>query len=421
MTTETKNSIQNSVQKKVLDLWFFHHCFGYGLVSMGVGKSKIIADCLNEYVKRFGMPPNKMPIVILVNSKYLRDTELPAELKKWGCEVKVKIACYQTAHRWVEKDIGLLIADELDYALADQGKYSNVFKKNEFRHFLGMTGTLIPDKFAESLSIFKQGLFIKYSLKDAHRDGILNPVKIWIHEVPLTTEVYEHTPYGEVAKYKWIQKKIDGLKRDITQQYAIKQDYWENDLDTTPVELEIIKLKNQKKYWEFSPKNESSRMNMMKKAKSLKDYAVKLKENLLATDVNHKVIVFSQLTSIVDMITDYQYHGEKADISVIDKLNTGEIRELGVVKKVHRGVNFKGLNNALVHSYTSSLTDAMQAYIGRLVRLPVDQTAHIHFLVSYYTHYEEKIYCQNATWLSEIVHNVELSHIEKNIINLNLK
>ena len=159
---------------------------------------------------------------------------------------------------------------------------------------------------------------------------------------------------------------------------------------------------------------------MMKTAKSLVDYAVKLKENILCKDPAHKVILFTLLTDIADQLSAYPYHGKAEDLSVIDQLNEGSIRDISVVKKVNRGVNFTGLNNCIVQSYTSSLTDAQQGFFGRMVRLPVEQTAHVHFLVSYYIHQGEKVYCKNADWLSEIVFNNELNYIDKHIVNVEL-
>jgi len=387
---------------------------------MGVGKSKIIADAINSFVDKHGVPEAHWPIVILVNSEFLRDDELPKELEKWGCKHKVKIACYQTAYRWKNKEIGLLICDELDYALSDSGGYAKVFEKNKFDFFLGMTGSLIPSKFEKSLSVFSVPPFMRYTLKNAQEDGVVNRVKMWIHEVPLTTEVYEGTPYGEISKYKWITKNILQAKHEISKLYAIKNELYHRGEDYSHIEQSIFKEKNKKKYWEFSPANPNSRMSMMRNTKSLNDYAKKLKENLLQSNKDAKVIVFAQLTKIVDEITKHQYHGKKADKSIIDRFNEGDVSELGVVKKVHRGINFQGLNNAVVHSYTSSMTDALQAYVGRLVRLPIEELGHIHFLVSYYHNGDEKMYCQNAYWLGEIVGNVDLNHIEKQIVNLKL-
>jgi superfamily II DNA or RNA helicase len=385
---------------------------------MGVGKSKIFSDAINYIMstnKKDSILACKLPIIILVNSRYLRDKELPLELKKWGCNHKVKIVCYQTACRWKDKDIGLLLADELDYAITEKEAYLKSFTANNYKYFLGLTGTMIPEKYEKAVTVFNSYPFYKYSLEQAQIDGVLNKLMIWVHEVPLSTERSDEAPYGEVFKYKWIQSKIDDIKNQIGDQYREILNLKRAGADSRKVEEEITKLSNFKRYWESSPKNCNSRMSMMRSTKSLIEYAKLLKTNILNFNEKNKVLIFSQLTKDVNLITDNRFHGESPDPSIVDSFNRGEIRDLGVIRKVHRGVNFVGLNNCIVQSYTSSHTDAQQAYIGRMVRLPSDQIGHIHFLVSYYIEDGIKIYCHNASWLGQVLNNVELKHIRKQL------
>jgi superfamily II DNA or RNA helicase len=413
------NSIRQAIQNKTVSRWEEVGFNGYAVISMGVGKSKIIAQAINRYVEVCGQPVGDPPIVALVNSQTLRDSELPAELKKWGCLHPVKIACYQTAYKWKKKHIGLLLADELDFALSDRGAYAAIFRNNTHGAFLGLTGTMVAKKFEQSVDIFKAFPFMDYPLRKAHEDGILNPVKVWIHEVPLGSDPYDGTPYGESAKYRWIDGKIRAAKQGISNAWANKKTAINLGYPYDEYEKEITSLGFTKQWWESSGGNPNSRLNLMQTALSLRYYAKALKEDLLSNDAANTVILFAQLTNEIDALTENGFHGKNNDPTLVPRFNAGEIREIGAVKKVNRGVNFVNLNNAVIHSFNSSLTDALQGYIGRMVRLDPEKTAHVHFLVSVYEWKGEKHYCQNAFWLSDILCDRELMHLEKQIITLN--
>ena len=409
-----RNKIRNKVQSEAISAWFDNSCHGYSIISMGVGKSKIIAEAINKFMDVNSHMITKdldIPILVLVNSTFLRDEELPMELEKWGCNYDVKIVCYQTAYKWQEKRIGLLLADELDFAISESAKYLKVLKYNRFLYWFGMTGSMIEKKTEIFNEIFPDPPFFTYSLKQAQQDGVLNQTKIILHEVPLTDEVYENTPYGEIKKYKWIQSKIDAyeiLNNQYSYAHTVIQD----------AEQALKKAKALKQYWESSNGNKNSRKLMLYSLKSTVDYAQTLKEYILSRDNISKVITFSEFTKEADTISKYTYHGKSPNNTVIKQFNTGEIRELGVCKKVNRGVNFNGLNHAIIQSYSSGITNALQGYIGRLVRLEPDETAYIHFLFSSYKEGGVIKYCRNLQWIQDILSTPELEHLNTTYFKL---
>lgn len=404
----TRNSIRSKIQARCIEIWEQLHFKGYALITMGVGKTKIMADAINRIMEVHADQINEqeLPIVILVNSKILRDKTVPEGLKEWGCKHPVKLFCYHSAFKWKSKSIGVLIGDELDYAISEKETYLEVFKNNRIMAYLGLTGTLPGDKKEILYSILRCRPFMSYTLKDAHRDGVINQVQFCIYDVNLGNEPYPDSPYGDTSRYKWVQKNIENLKDELTEAFRAGLP-----------KAEISRLFNLKAYWEYSPKNKNSRINLMRTVKSLMDFAIALKVRILSSDENNKVILFSQLSKTADVIAAHTYLGKDSD-KIIEAFNKGGIRELGVVKKVTRGVNFIGLNHCIVHSYNSSLTEFKQGYIGRMVRLPVGQMAFIHLLISYYEDANgERVYCQNMNWLKEILEDEELSHIKRLIFS----
>lgn len=415
-----RDELKSYVQDETIIRWVANMYYGYGLISMGVGKSRIIALAISKYLQdhpEFDYLKYDFPILIVVNSSTLRDRDLPLELKKWKVTVKVKIVCYQTSYRWVNKKIGLLLTDELDFAITEGERYLQLFHRNRYDAWLGLTGSLIEGKEETTKALFGRAPFIEFPLASAQEHGLINKTEIWIHEVELYKHQTTDAPYGEVAKYKWICRKIAELKERISEIYdTFKSGRYIDMSEKLELNEELNMLKSKKEYWESRGSNPNNRMQMMHSARSLSDYAKILKALILKEPAN-KVIIFGELTSEVDLVADYAYHGKKADDDILEKLNLGDIRELGVVRKVNRGVNFMDLNHAIVHSYSSSITNAVQAYIGRMVRLEPDKIARIHFLVSYYMEGPEKVYCQNYTWIQSIFSSRELKHLKLNYYN----
>lgn len=416
-----RNIIRNQIQSDVIKNWVASNYFGYSVISMGVGKSKIIADSINQFMSVCPdgfLDQFDIPILILVNSKYLRDTELPAELEKWGCNHEYQIACYQTAYQWSKK-IGLLIADEMDFAITDQERYTRCFIMNTFSTFLGLTGTLIEEKFARAATIFQSPPIFTYTLKQSQLDAVVNKTEVWLHYVPLGTEVTAECPYGEEKKYKWINGKIGKINDEVSACFEVlknKRRY--SDEQVIWAEMEIDKLKGMKKFWESSGANPNNRLKFLRSLESLKNYTKWLKGKILVKSPENKVLIFGEYTKDIDDVAEHYYHGKSDDVEVIRNFNAGEIRELGVVKKVNRGVNFQGLNHCIVMSVSSSITNAMQAYFGRLVRLDPQETAYVHILVSTYVDDESIRMCKNYDWANNLLNSEELSHINVNFYGI---
>ena len=95
--------------------------------------------------------------------------------------------------------------------------------------------------------------------------------------------------------------------------------------------------------------------NSNSSAKIAKMIKAKLLENK-----NNKVLMFSKLTSQIDKITDNVYHSGSIDDKIVDKLNKGIIRDVGVCEKLNRGANLVGVNNIILESYLGSETDFLQ-------------------------------------------------------------
>lgn len=436
---EERNRKRGEIQDYILNDWISNNRWGAYLASMGLGKGRIIAQAilstLNDEESYNKIINRDIPILIQVSSTILRDEDTVNEIINWGVDKElidkgiIQLVCYQTSFRWrKDKNIGLLISDECDYALTES--YSKVFNVQNPVYNLALSGTFIDSKvdLAKDLKYFPDIRF-RYPISQAQEDGIINKTKVIIHEVPLYTEKNIKINYrnkktkkpdffytSEKDNYEYIEKeiliqtiKINRLRRD-------SRDYDLSAREIAEAIKQLPKAENRLKYLIFSPNNKNSRTNVTYTLKSLTDYTIKLKDSILHDpkinlDNEHskpnKVIIFARLTKTIDLITKNGFHGntDREDVNeVVKEFNRNEIRDTGVVQKANRGINYVNLNHCIGHSVPSSDTPYLQGTKGRMTRLPIYRNAYIHILVSYYnvkspkTGIVVKKYCRNKAW-----------------------
>lgn len=439
----SRNEKKSYIQDKVLNLWIKDNYRGTFILSVGLGKSRLIALALQEWynnmVSKYGEDFNKH-VIIGVNSTYLRDEGLPKELAEWKVESKildkVSIHCYQSLSKDTfftklkkkqkvdKKDIDLVISDEADYALTD--KYSSIYSNIGDVKYLNVTGTITES----GLDIINQLQFypeIKgvFSVNDAQKYGIINNVKIIIHQLELNKEKNIKVEYkdkstgktkhfytSENDQYDYINREINKLRGAI---FAVREE-----INRTPLERKgplFGKLKNLnflKKLKESGRgDNVTSRANMLYSSDTITSYVKELKDKILE-DTSNKVIVFAINTKDIDNLTPNGFHGKTdKDRDVVEEFNTDKIREIGVCEKANRGISFENLNNAVVHSFNSSVTKYIQGLIGRMTRLKpkidsegkeVQSTAYTHIVYTTYVDNTGKTRaCRNFTWLSNLI------------------
>jgi superfamily II DNA or RNA helicase len=126
----------------------------------------------------------------------------------------------------------------------------------------------------------------------------------------------------------------------------------------------------------------SERKRMLWNLDSSKQIALNLKEKFLKSSDN-KVLLFSELTEKANKLSKYSIHSKRDKLhnqEMIDKFNSGEIRELSSCQSLTLGLNLKGANIAIFESYNGSKTNNDQKG-GRLNRLPITDTATLIYIV----------------------------------------
>ena len=329
------------------------------ILPTGAGKTFVAISILKEI--------NPENILLLTNSSDLRDNSWRLECNKWGFDWgKIESQCYQTAFRWEGKHFDFVIADEIDFIAEG---YSKFFTENTYNMLLGLTGFITEEK-KELVERYAPIVF-QAKAEDLQEQNILNKTEFILVEYPLSLEktIEQKTKTGakfyisENDQYKYWNKEFQKatiVKTQIEKKYRLLGQFFEQQKDWQGSDWKFkIAATKRKKVLHTSIATSQVTKNLL---------------NHIHLKPNNKVIVFNTLTSEADKLPN-PFHGKtEEDISGLERLNSGEINTLSVVKKVTRGSNITGLNYLVRATYDGSETDLSQS-LGRLMRLKVGEVA----------------------------------------------
>lgn len=348
------------------------------LITVGGGKAKIMIDLALEILKKYKIKN----ILYLCDSTRLRDSKelgFPEQLEKWGTpELRkiIQLECYQTAHRFKDKQYDLLLADEVDFAMSTE--YCKVFFNNKFRFKILLSGTLsIPKKpLLETIA----PIVYTFTTNDAEDKGVLNKTKYYIYNYKMTDgESEEYIKYNmRIARAMAAEKTPQQINYHLGQRKEL-----------------LYAL-------------ESSRLAVRK-----------IMTWLWNINKQTRLIIFCERTAQADKVCKYSYHGGNEKEDNLTKFQNGEISGLAVVGKIKRGVNLKNTNTAIFKDLSGTSTTEFMQRNGRIKRLPVAELATVIILCPWYKKTDNE---GNTIWKSTIVDNwIYKSTSELNIKFENLK
>lgn len=313
-----------------------HGYEGIFILPTGSGKARLMIE-----IAKILNPKN---ILYLCNTTLLRDKTFLDEVRKWGADYlipRMELACYQTACKWQGRHFDLVLGDEFDAALTPI--YIKAFTNNTFGKKVLVSATLDADKLRKAKKIAPT-IFERTPLK-LIEDKVLNKVKFYFVNYNLTA-----AENGFYLNYNLQFKKLL------------------NQFRTKEVERKLEMLQIQRK--QFLSKLDSS----LKVTKWLIDNLSKR---------NEKILVFCGLSEQADRVCKHSYHSGNNDEKLINDFDAGIIKLLAVVNKVDRGLNIDQIRNIIFESTGRSKTRITQR-IGRGMRLDVEDTLNVFFLIPHY-------------------------------------
>lgn len=316
-----------------------HSYNGVLLIPTGGGKGRLMIEIAKE------LKPKS--ILYLCNSQELRDKMFIDELHKWDAAYLLPIIdlqCYQTTYKWKDKHYDLVLADEFDASLTPN--YVKVFFNNTFKHKILVSATLDDDKKRKAKTIAP--IIFEKKTKELINEKVLNNVRYYFIKYDLTPNENE------------IYSDFNRRFKKLLNQHMDKN-----------VKFELEKL-------------QIARKQFLSKLHSSLTVTRWLIDSLIRK--NEKILVFCGLSEQADKICDNSYHSNNDNKEALEDFHTGKKKILSVVDKVTRGVNISDVKNIIFESTGRSKTKITQK-IGRGMRLEINDTLNVFFLVPYFKHH----------------------------------
>lgn len=344
------------VQNDVFKHWTGVNWRGTFEGATGIGKTRIGIRAIKH---QFSLNENA-EVWVIVPTATLRDTDWPAEFRKWGAEElldKVHIICYASISKMKpKKDIDLLILDEVHHLTPKATTHLFHLPDTQIYGILGLTATMPrTNKWEEEKA--KRDLIDQYApsfYKVSLEDGI---------ELELIADFEVH-----VLKYE-LDNKIQN------KEYGGKK-YTERTL--------YQHLTKMVQRGVFSKKPGLKAVAMQKRTQLLRTLGTKV--NLARIAMNKilqpgkRTLIFcGSIEQCNELCGERTYHSQTDDRALI-AFQAEELDWIGVVNALNEGKNVNNLDQSLIVQLDSSERNLIQR-IGRNVRFRPGYKAKIYVLV----------------------------------------
>jgi superfamily II DNA or RNA helicase len=344
------------VQNDVFKHWTGVNRRGTFEGATGIGKTRIgiraVKDQFSEY--------ENAEVWIIVPTATLRDTDWPAEFRKWGAEDllgKVHIICYASISRMKPKqDIDLLILDEVHHLTPKATTHLFHLPDTQVYNILGLTATMprtnrweeekakrdLIDQYAPS--------FYKVSLEDGIELELIADFEVHVLKYELDNKVqnkeYGGKKYTERTLYQHLTKMV---QRGV-----------------------------------FSKKPGLKAMAMQKRTQLLRTLGTKVNLARIAMgkvlQPGKRTLIFcGSIEQCNELCGERVYHSQTDDKALI-AFQAEELDWMGVVNALNEGKNVNNLDQSLIVQLDSSERNLVQR-IGRNVRFRPGHKAKIYVLV----------------------------------------
>lgn len=328
MSNEIKTEIQNKALQEALK---FRRS---GIVlSVGAGKTKLGLMYLNTVKGKTLILVPKLPII----DSWKNDA---VKFNYQSILKDITFSTYLSLKKHNLNDYQNIVLDESHSLMSHHADYLKYFQGN----ILGLTGT--PPKRGEKYDVMQKIYPTRFVFKtDKAVDiGMLNDYKIFVHRLHLSTTkdiLVKNFMVSERNTYEWSTRQLASAPTEKARMFASIR-----------------------------------RLNYLKQFKTKENYVKELVKKIPEAE---KCIIFANTIEQAERLCSYSHHsGQKEDY--LEAFQEGIITRLSCVEQLSEGVNIKDLKHAVImHSFSSSSPKAKQKF-GRLMRLAVNELAHIHIL-----------------------------------------
>lgn len=385
------NELKNKVQQEALQLWVKNGKKGTCNIITGLGKTFLGLHALYTM-------PRDGKLHLFLAEQVDRQTDLIKDIAKYNKIFNVNVLqdynlqfqCYQTVCKWKDKEIGLVIADEIPDSLTPV--YSQFYFNNKSEAIIGLSATINKNiqYVDKDDKMFTKGdlldkiapICFKYTVNQGQLEGTSRKLNIYI-----------------------IDHKLDPINKTIKAGSKIKP-FFQTELQSY-------------KYWDTQFKkslfvdeeSEHRDLKIQIASNKRRDILYKLPSKIkvikeLLNNINGKSIVFGNSIDSLLEITENTVSSRNSveqNEAIREQFDNNKINLIGSFKKLQQGANLGLLDNVILHSYYGVEGKFIQMF-GR-ARINDDKIGNVFILATNDT--------QELVWLNKAIENFT----EYNIIN----
>lgn len=343
---------RNEIQQEAVKAWLSANKKGTFEIGTGVGKTISALHCLNS------MPKNDGKVHVFLAETTEREKDLMNDIQKYKQlfnvdilkEYNLKFLTYQAAYRLQGYELGLVIADEIHFALSPE--YFKFFKHNQYEAIVCLSATIDRNvEYVINNKIVTKGDMLDsiapvcytYTISQAKDDGIGRDINIYV--------VY--SDLNDTTK----NIKAGSQKRPFFQTEKQSYAYWDKE-HTKSWFIEDAEMKTLK-----------IRITANKRSKLLFELPHKVENaKKLLNVIQGKTLIFgNNLDSLLKVTNNVvsSRNDESRNNAIREHFEHGRIKTIGSFKQLLQGANIKELDNLIIMSYYSKSKDLVQR-LGRL-------------------------------------------------------
>lgn len=378
------NELKNKVQQEALQLWVKNGKKGTCNIITGLGKTFLGLHAL------YTMPKNDGKLHLFLAEQVDRQTDLIKDIVKYNEIFKVNVLndynlqfqCYQTVCKWKNKDVGLVIADEIPDSLTPV--YSQFYFNNKSEAIIGLSATINKNiqYVDKDNKMFTKGdllhkiapICFKYTVNQGQLEGTSRKLNIYIIDHEL--DPINKTVKAGSLKTSFFQTELNAYKYWDTQ---FKKSLFLNE-DEPHRDLKILIASNKRRDLLYKL---PSKINVVKK---------------LLDNIKGKSVVFgNSIDSLLQITrnTVSSRNTQEQNNVIREYFDSNKIKVIGSFKKLQQGANLGLLDNVILHSYYGVEGKFIQMF-GR-ARINEDKVGNVFILATKDT--------QELVWLNKAIEN----------------
>lgn len=378
------NELKNKVQQEALQLWVKNGKKGTCNIITGLGKTFLGLHAL------YTMPKNDGKLHLFLAEQVDRQTDLIKDIVKYNeifnvnvlQDYNLQFQCYQTVCKWKDKNVGLVIADEIPDSLTPV--YSQFYFNNKSEAIIGLSATINKNiqYVDKDNKMFTKGdlldkiapICFKYTVNQGQLEGTSRKLNIYIIDHEL--DPINKTVKAGSLKTSFFQTELNAYKYWDTQ---FKKSLFLNE-DEPYRDLKILIASNKRRDLLYRL---PSKINVVKK---------------LLDNIKGKSVVFgNSIDSLLQITrnTVSSRNTQEQNNVIREHFDANKIKVIGSFKKLQQGANLGLLDNVILHSYYGVEGKFIQMF-GR-ARINEDKIGNVFILATKDT--------QELVWLNKAIEN----------------